>query len=148
MKKKIEILYDVLKNPYIGIKYYPYELDAYLTEFKKLLNDDEIFDAYSLNRMNRDGENFHTTLIAVSEYNTNIEVFNCYINTVVDINILGIGRVEKGENEAFYLILDSTDLNNIRLENKLNPKDMHITLGFKKKDIFYPKGLDTMVLKL
>ncbi len=148
MKKRIEILYDTLKNPYIGVKYYPYELGAYLTLFKKFLNDDKIHDFYSLNRINRDGENFHITLFIVPEYNFKKEVLDDYINIEVDINIIGIGRVEEDDNEAFYLIVDSFDLNNIRIENDFEYKDLHITLGFKEKDIFIPKGLDTVVLKL
>jgi hypothetical protein len=148
MVKRVGILYDVLKNQYCGVKFYPYEIDAYLSEFRKYLNNDEQYSLYASNRQRRDGENYHSTLFPVAEYNKKREEIRNFIDTEVNIEILGIGRVENGDNESYYLILESKDLNNIRSQCGFDAKDLHITIGFKQKDIFCPKGMNTMVLKL
>lgn len=147
MNKRIEILYDVLNNPYIGINVYPYEIESHITSFKNFINEDA-YNLYASKRAKRDGENFHITLFSVPEYNRSKEELSKYIDTQISFNIIGLGKLNRNDNEAFYLIVQSSELNSIRTDNDFKPKDLHITLGFKEKDIFDHKGLDTMVLKL
>lgn len=60
---------------------------------------------------------------------------------------LGIGRVYEGDNEAWFVVLSSPDVQDARAKLGLPPKDLHATLGFKVKDIFStPKTEDTLIL--
>jgi hypothetical protein len=52
-----------------------------------------------------------------------------------DIKLLGVGSAEKSGNRAFYIVVESNLLNESRTSLNLDEKDLHITLGFKSKDV-------------
>ena len=57
----------------------------------------------------------------------------------------GLGRVNEGENEAYYIVCSSPELDKWREDNGLPKKDFHITLGFSRKDVHtMGKGEDTI----
>lgn len=51
------------------------------------------------------------------------------------LKLLGVGRVQEGENEAWFVVCSSPELSAWREKQGLPPKDLHITLGFSPKDI-------------
>lgn len=65
----------------------------------------------------------------------------------VAFEALGIGRVYDGDNEAWFVVLSSPEVQEARARLGLPPKDLHATLGFRTKDIFTtPKTEDTLIL--
>jgi predicted kinase len=100
---------------------------------------------YIKNQKDRDGNEYHITIINSNE----LSKFD-YEPRNVDINILDLGlcKLVKDNNEIYYLLVYSNDLNNIRKELNLEPKVFHITLGFRFNDIHdKEKGLNNLFLK-
>ena len=95
---------------------------------------DKIDSKYKINQQNRDKNKYHITVINSTEltefdYDENGENINIsYIN-------LGLSKIEKDNNEVYYLFIYSDDLNKIRKRYNLEPKYFHITVGFKFNDI-------------
>lgn len=59
---------------------------------------------------------------------------------------VGVGRIQDGDNEAWFIVLHSPEIQAARKELGFEPKDLHATLGFKFKDIFtVPKTEDTII---
>ena len=98
---------------------------------------DEIFlknipDSFKDNQQKRDNSQYHITIINSDELN-NFE----YTDNNIEINYinLGLSKLQKDNNEIYYLFIYSKQLNEIRKRFNLEPKNFHITLGFKFNDI-------------
>lgn len=64
----------------------------------------------------------------------------------VTFEAIGIGTLVDGHNDAWFIVLDSPEVQDAREQLGLKPKDLHATLGFRVKDIFTaPKTEDTLV---
>ena len=89
-------------------------------------------DQFIENQQKRDNYQYHITIINSEELinfeheETDIEIK--YLN-------LGLSKLQKDNNEVYYLFIYSNQLNNIRKQFHLEPKNFHITLGFKFNDI-------------
>ena len=100
------------------------------------------------NQKSRDDNKYHITIIEPNEVSK--EQLNNYniIEKEVKILNLGLSKIVNNNNEVFYLFIYSDDLNKIRKEFDLPPKNFHITLGFKFNDIHdKEKGYDNIFLK-
>jgi atypical dual specificity phosphatase len=110
----------------------------------------EIPQEYINNRVKRDGEHHHITLIQKNELESKVmidlleTIKTCkYYSKMFNI---GIGRATKGNEEVYYQIIYWPIGNEIRRELNLPPKDFHVTLGFKNKDIHgINKGYSTLI---
>ena len=111
---------------------------------------DEIFlknipDNYKENQMKRDNSNYHITIINSDEL-SNID----YEDRSVEIKYInfGLSKLQKDNNEVYYLFIYSNQLNEIRKQFNLEPKNFHITLGFKFNDIHCKeKSLNNIIIK-
>ena len=106
---------------------------------------------YINNQIKRDGNHHHITLLRKNElpssYDMDLLIESIknrkYYNTILPI---GIGKIRKGNEEAYYQIVYWPIGNEIRRELNLSSKDFHVTLGFKNKDIHnVNKGFTTLV---
>ena len=96
----------------------------------KFLN--QIDSEYKLNQQKRDNNKYHITIISSSEL-SNFD-YKETDNNITFLN-LGLSKLQKDNNEVYYLFVYSNDLNKIRSQYNLKPKYFHITLGFKFNDI-------------
>ena len=161
MYKQLTYLKDSLNQSYVGVKFTKDEiiecLNVWETIFLSNPNSDiDDFTLLSKNRLDRDGESYHITLLSVMEYNRikdslNVDdliddMIHLYVN---DIIFEGIGKVEKNDNEAFFIIINSEILNSVRLKFGFDKKDLHITVGFNKKDIHgVDKSINTLIVRI
>jgi atypical dual specificity phosphatase len=113
----------------------------------------EIPEQYIKNRFDRDGEHHHITLIRKNELpkdnslNDILEDLKTrkYYNEIFNV---GIGKVNKQNEEVYFQIIYWPIGNEIRRELNLPPKDFHVTLGFKNNDIHnVNKGYSTLIQK-
>ncbi len=156
MNKRIEYIKDSINNNYIGIKFYDTETYKYIHELKEYLGDD-VAEEYMSYQKKRDNNSYHMTILNVMEYNNIVgemnmdkalnyfdNIFRNYI--IDDIRLLGIGTAKRNENEAFFIVCKSEKIDKLRETLSLDKKDLHITIGFKYKDVFgIPK--DTIITK-
>jgi hypothetical protein len=141
MNRKIEIVKDVLGNDYNGLSIQIDELYPFLDKMKLILGDE--YDEYVRLQQERDNYSYHCTLFNPMEYGkiisdiNNLDKLNSLLDKVVidDFKLLGLGRVEKNENIAYFVVCKSNDMQFIRKSFSLNEKDFHITIGFKFKDV-------------
>ena len=77
------------------------------------------------------------------------DLFSAYLGPrEKEMKILGIGRVKKGNDDVFFLVVTWDAANNLREALGLEKKDFHITLGFANKDLHdVGKGESTIVKK-
>lgn len=100
----------------------------------------------------RDGEDtYHITALSPQDTRASKILFGKRLEDApappqADFSILGIGRVKEQDNEAWFLVCKSKDIDAWRDEMGLKPHNLHITLGFMKKDIHnQPKDESSIV---
>jgi hypothetical protein len=138
-------LKDVLQNNYLGIKIPVTMIQSYLNELKEILGEDD-YVKFTENQIKRDGGHYHITVINVADYNRLSKQMGIdrFVNSldpifkypIDDLKLLGVGRAQKNENTAFYVVCNSGKLEAIRTRFELGEQDFHITLGFSWKDVF------------
>lgn len=144
MKYYITYLRDSIGNNYLGIKLPNDIVEPFLYDLKEILVDD--FDTYTLNQQNRDHGTYHITVINAMDYNrlakeVGVENFINSLEPILkyeidDLEMLGVGTAEKGDNRTYFVVCNSDKLDAVRTRFELGKQDFHITLGFKDKDVF------------
>lgn len=137
-------LKDVLGNNYLGIDIPKTVVEPFLNEFKDIVGDD--YDEFVKLKEDRDGANYHITVINVMDYNKLSKQMGVdkFVNSldpifkypIDDLKLLGIGRAQRNENVAFFIVCNSEKLDAVRTRYELNKQDFHITLGFLHRDVF------------
>lgn len=140
----LEYLKDSVGNNYIGINIYKDTVSPFLDRLKNILEGE--YDTYVKNQQNRDHGHYHITVINVMDYNRlskemGIDKFinsleSCFDYEIDDLKLMGLGTAQKNDNRAYFIVVNSDKLNQIRERFNLPPHDFHITLGFKWKDVF------------
>lgn len=138
-------LKDVIGNNYLGLEIPVGLVQPFLNEMKDILGEED-YNIFTENQIKRDGGHYHITVINVMDYNRlskqmGIDKFVNSLDPIFkypidDLRMLGVGRAQKNENVAFYVVCNSEKLDSIRTRFELGNQDFHITLGFKWKDVF------------
>jgi hypothetical protein len=138
-------LKDILNNNYVGIKVPNEIVQPYLNFLKEEIGEDN-YVTYTENQQNRDRGDYHITVLNVMEFNKlNKELgMDKFVNSldsvfkyeIDDLKLKGVGTATKNENRAYFIVCKSEKLNAIRTRYELEPRDFHVTLGFKYKDVF------------
>lgn len=148
MVYKVGYVKDVLNNNYLGLKFNQNLMTPFLNKLQEIVYDEDKYETLVGNQQRRDKKehySHHATIINVMEFNKLVEnmgsSFQERIDTIFSLDITdllfkGIGKAEKNNNEAYFVVLDSATLDEIRSSLGLEPKDFHITIGFDKKDVF------------
>lgn len=140
---RLEYIKDVVGSNFIGVNIYSDLVYPFLEKMKTFVGDD--YDEFVKNQQDRDNAHYHCTIMNVSEFNkvinndiTNTNVINQIITQfeVDDFQVLGLGSSQKGENKTYYIVCRSEQLQAFRYRFGLGEKDLHITIGFKWKDVF------------
>jgi len=139
----IEYIQDTLGSNFLGVKIPTTEVQVFLDKLKGILGDS--YDEFRKYQQDRDKGEFHITLMNVMEYNQLSKEFGMdkFINSLdpvlkfqlSDIKLLGIGKAEKHGNTAYYIVVQSEQLGQIRKHYDLPEKDFNISIGFKFKDV-------------
>jgi hypothetical protein len=138
-------LRDVIGNNYLGLKIPIDIIQPFLDELKDILGEVD-YNIFTENQIKRDGGHYHITVINVMDFNRLSKQLGMdkFVNSldlifkypIDDLKLLGIGRVQKNENVAYFVVCDSDKLDAVRIRFELSKHDFHITLGFSHKDIF------------
>jgi hypothetical protein len=138
---KIEWIKDIVGVNYIGVNIYAEAIYSFLQKMKDYTSDS--YDEYVKNQQDRDRNHYHCTLFNVSETNkilqniNNINLVNQIMTDFVaeDFQMLGLGSAQRNENKAYFVVCRSEQLQSVRKRFGFTEKDLHITLGFKWKDV-------------
>ena len=139
----VNYLKDVLGNNYLGLDIPKHVVEPFLNELKDILGEDD-YSKFTENQIKRDGGHYHITVINVIDFNKLSNNIDKFVNSldpifkypIDDLRMLGVGRAQKNENIAFYIVCNSEKLDAIRTRFELGNQDFHITLGFNFKDVF------------
>ena len=144
MTSKLEYLKDIANNNYLGVNIYVDNVSPFLNNLKNILGDR--YESYIRNQQNRDHGHYHITVINVMEYNKLSKEIGMdkFINSLEsafdyefdDVQFLGIGTAEKAGNRAYFIVVKSDKLQEVRRKYNLPDQDFHITIGFLHKDVF------------
>jgi len=129
------------------------ELSPYLTKLEQLLDDE--FQIYRAFQAARDHQLFHMTLLSPQEYQVADQAlveklltpsFNSSFSSQLNVTLLGLGKVEQGNKQTFFVVAQSDDAQLIRQRFLLKNKDFHVTLGFNPNDIYgVKKDISTLI---
>jgi|ETNvirnome_6_100_1030635.scaffolds.fasta_scaffold08526_4 hypothetical protein len=117
----------------------------------------ESADELEQNKFERDGHEWHITVVGAREISQaikqikvqnpelskkqakerikNIIINNFKENVKTSPTYKGVGVVEDEDNAAYFVVVDWPEMQNVRHNIGLDDKDFHVTLGFKIKDI-------------
>jgi hypothetical protein len=139
---RLEYIKDITDNNYVGINIYADLVYPYLEKLRTIIGDE--YDEYVKYQQDRDRGHYHCTVLNVADYNhlvkdlTRVNEINDAINTmdITDFRPIGLGSVEKNGNKAFFVVCRSNQINDFRRSLRKEQIDLHITIGFKHKDVF------------
>lgn len=132
----IETHYDKNGTPYLAAKVN----ESIGRVYQSFLEQTTSLD-FIENQKKRDKNQFHVTLVNAMEYGllkkrNELEKLNILLdNPCIDFYSYGIGRAEKKEDCAYYVILENETIQTFRKNLNLKPNFLHMTLGFKEKDV-------------
>lgn len=139
----LRILKDNSGDNYLGIDIDSESIEPFLNHLKGILGDS--YEEYTNLQKKRDGGRYHITVMNVSEFNLvsknmGFDKFTTHLQHILkvgfdDIKFLGLGMAEKSGNISYFIVTKSQLLDNCREMFQLDPKDFHITLGFRWKDV-------------
>lgn len=122
-----------------GLKYIGYKVDRsmvvdYLKEMEERLGN-ERFALFREAQSKRDHNSFHITLINPYEYD---DIENIDISKIppTKFKFIGLGRASKNNDKTMFVVATSLEAQKFRQSLGLKDKDLHITLGFDRKDVF------------
>lgn len=136
-------LKDNLQNNFLGIKFDENIIEPFIKELEEHLTENE-FKLFTENHLKTNGMYF-LNLISVNEYNRLMQEFGVdkFVNSldsvlkfeIDDLKMMGIGTALKNENRSYYIVCKSEKLSAVRKRYILEEADLHITIGFKWKDV-------------
>lgn len=129
LKKKIDVLTDVVGQHYLGCSFDWKELQEYILSFNSVEPNHTLLAS---NRKKRDGEKYHMTFLNVGEYN---KAKKPTIDSIIEIELLGVGKATDDTSVAYYIVCNCLEGQKIRESLELSEKDFHITLGFDPRDV-------------
>lgn len=96
----------------------------------------------------RDGDEYHITVMYGHELDqVSDHMMKSMIGSSINFQKIGIGKTSRGANAAYYSIVESEELTQLRLLAHLPVKDFHVTLGFDGNDIHgVPKDISTLII--
>jgi hypothetical protein len=147
---KLEYIKDVLGNNYIGIKFDKQLILPFLKEMSLHLSEED-YNQYCQLQQDRDNGYYHMTVINVMEYNGLIkkygpdkvaDAFEKWESIEFLPQLMGIGSASNNNNRAFFVVVNCQPINILREAWGLEKRDLHITIGFKWKDVHgIPKNI-------
>ena len=153
MKFKIDYIKDIVGNNYIGINIYNTAVAPFLEQLK---NIEDNYDEYVKYQQERDHGHHHITVINVMEYNDLSKKMGVdkFINSLEpifnyefdDVKFMGIGKAERNGNRAYFIVVKSEKLQEVRKKYGLPEQDFHITIGFKFKDVFGVRKNEVIII--
>jgi hypothetical protein len=138
---RIEWIKDLFGANYIGVNIYNDAVFSFLDKMKEFTGDS--YEEYVKNQQDRDRNHYHCTVFNVAETNkilkdiNNVNILNHIITDFVaeDFKMLGLGSAQRNENKAYFVVCQSEQLQAVRRRFGFEDKDLHVTLGFKWKDV-------------
>ena len=128
----VSILTDNQGQKYLAGLINKADIEQYLTQLKTILG--ERFDSFREHQSARDQAKFHVTIVNSKEYQTLMNKEQM-IDERLRMQLHGLGRVSQGQHTSYFVVATSTDGEFLRQKSLLQPKDFHVTLGFKPKDV-------------
>lgn len=148
MVYKIGYIKDRIGNNYIAIKFHQGVIQPFLDELREIVDNDEEYETLVNNQQKRDNRGEHThhvTILTVKELNDCLQKLGKEMPNrikiiqsldITDLTMEGVGKAERAGNVAYFIVVNSPTLDEVRTSLGLEPKDFHITIGFDRKDVF------------
>lgn len=92
-------------------------------------------------KLKRDSGCYHVTLINAAQWGSlnkkglAEEVFKEFDGKEVSFSTHGVGKAEKDNNTAYFVILENEAITQLRTQYNLGNQDFHMTLAFNEKDV-------------
>jgi hypothetical protein len=138
---RLEYIKDIVGTNFVGINIYKDAVLPFLEKMKHYTGDE--YDEYVKYQQERDSGHYHCTIFNVADFHkiskdiNNINILDEIINTaeINDFQIIDVGSVQRNNNKCYFIVCRSKILQSIRRRFKLEEIDLHITIGFKWKDV-------------
>lgn len=142
----------VIQGRYAALDIDSETMDPILRELRSLVTDENL-DSFLANRVSRDGDHFHMTLIQPREFKALAKELKGYGRRVpipedeISFEVLGIGTATSEISQAWFAVCRSAEMGQWRRGLDLPAQDFHITLAFGDAgDVHGPsKGIDSLI---
>jgi hypothetical protein len=118
-------------------------IEEYLRAFRRIAGFDRAARMTQA-KAERDGaDEYHVTIVSPPEYR---DVDQVERGSEWSARVLGIGRQTDSTSETYFIVLSSPEVDRFRALLGLEPRHLHITLGFWPSDIYdRPKDAQTLI---
>jgi hypothetical protein len=154
MKAQLVYLKDSYQMNFIAIKISDETVSTYLNQMKEQVG--ELFEILTQNQKKKSLNNYYVNVITSTEYNELLKMkgIDKVVNTmheffekILDVTLLGLGKAVNKQNEEYFVVVKSDNLNQIRDFWGLKKKDFTITLGFYPAEVHGVRKNEVMPLR-
>jgi hypothetical protein len=132
----VEFALDIKRLPYLNLDIGLASVQPYL-DFLQTRLDNDTYLAYTAMQQHRDKNRHHVTVVTPLEFpDLAPGATQAFLGYPVRISLLGVGHLAESDNEVYFIVCASPEIEAIRCHLGLAPADLHITLGFRRSDIF------------
>lgn len=137
LRGKIQMLPDHSNAKYVGVSIPREVVSGFIHRLEHFVGKTK-YSALALERMKRDGPDYHLTLLSPPEYaklsEQQREKLTTFLGRTIWIECEDLGKVQAGPNESYYVLTDCSFGQMLRRAIDCEPKQFHITLGFLGSD--------------
>ncbi len=143
MANYLQILKERSGDNFLGIVIPTEDIQTFLTQLSEILG--ESYDQFVELQQIRDMGKYFIEFLSISEFNLKAkemgyDKFTTYISNISKVNIddlkfIGLGSAEHQGNKSYFIVCKSNLLSDARQSLGLSESDLHVTIGFKWKDV-------------
>lgn len=139
---ELKLIQDINRNLYLGIDVALTQEDSKGTSFESLLQLATKlipnFEQLNQKLLARNDNQYHITVFNTMEFgkHEHLQALNGNLLKDSSITFKGIGSLSQDNMTTYFVVIDSAVLNNLRINENISQKDLHITIGFTHKDLF------------
>ena len=121
-------------DPYLSAIVDRAALHPYLDALRSYLGENRA-NRYILNLKRRNAGTFHITVLSPFEYGKVFGRLEHNVRVHGHAVLHGVGCVQRPTEETYYIVVTCSEFAHFRHSLDLPPRDFHITLGFRTRDI-------------
>lgn len=140
---KIETLTGTSAGPYLACRVEQDLLRSCEVEFLHHFGE-RMWDLMVRQKRMRDHDGYHVTIIEPAEYKPEVARL---VGMEVRVKLIGCGVVRNGSDISAHVVVASDSIQDVRRQEQLKFKDLHVTMGFLWHDVHDVRKNDITLIR-